>query len=169
MMEWQAEGDLIILFTDLNEDIRDRKTKQMLSTVGLVDIAMALHPQQPPATHNRGSALIDRIFVPVTLTKYCQAGYLAFGDTVPSDHHAMWLDIPAQLVCPHIAEPIEQPLACRLQCKDPRVVTKYNQILWELLHTSGMATRAQALAQAAKTRLTKCNKKSTIDKAAMEY
>ncbi len=102
----------------------------MLSSVGLVDIAMALHPQQPPATHNQGCTPIDGIFIPVTLTEYCQVGYLAFGDAILSNHHAVWLDILAQLVCPHVVEPIEWPLAHRLQCKDPKVVTKYNQILY---------------------------------------
>jgi len=57
------------------------------------------------------------------------------------------------------------------QCKDPRVVTKYNQILWELLHTSSMATRAQVLAKEAKTQLTQMqqNGYEIINKAAMEY
>ncbi len=89
MMEWQAEGDLIILVADLNKDICDWKITQMLRSVGLVDIVMALHWQQPPATHNQGSTPINRIFVPVTLTEYCQVGYLVFGDAVPSNHCTM--------------------------------------------------------------------------------
>jgi len=100
MMEWQAEGYLIILFADLNKDIRDQKVKQMLSSAGLVDIAMTLHQQQPPATHNWGSTPIDGIFILVTLTEYCQVGYLAFGEAILSNHCAVWLDILAFLCVP---------------------------------------------------------------------
>jgi len=67
ILEWQAEGDLIILSADLNKDIRDQKIQSMLRAVGLIDITTALHTQQLLATHNRGSLPIDSIFVPVTL------------------------------------------------------------------------------------------------------
>jgi len=171
VLEWQVEGDLIILSTDLNKDIRDQKIQTMLKTVGLVEITTALYMQQAPATHNRGSLPIDGIFMPVTLLDLCHEGYLVFGDEVPSNHQVVWLDIPMQSVCPMKSEPIECPIACWLQFKDPRVVTKYNQILWELLSSSGMAARAQALMMEVKSRLSQTQQAEykAIDKAAMEY
>jgi len=62
---------------------------------------------------------IDSIFVPVTLLELCQVGYLAFGAAVPSDHRVVSVDIPSQSVCSIKLEPIEWPIAQRLQCKDP--------------------------------------------------
>jgi len=52
ILDWQAEGDLIILAVDLNKDIRDQKIQTMLKTVRLIAITTALHTQQPLATHN---------------------------------------------------------------------------------------------------------------------
>ena len=46
------EGNLVILAADLNKDIQDQKIQTMLKTVGLIAITMALHMQQPLATHN---------------------------------------------------------------------------------------------------------------------
>ncbi len=101
------EGNLVILAADLNKDIQDQKIQTMLKTVGLIAITMALHMQQPLATHNRGSLPIDGIFVPVTLLKICQVGYLTFGEAVPSNHQAVWVDILSHSVCSIKSEPIE--------------------------------------------------------------
>jgi len=169
--KWQAEGDIIILSINLNEDIRDLKIQTMLRSVGLIEVTMVLHTQKPPATHNQGSLPINSIFVPVTLLKQCWMRDLAFGNAVPSDHQAVWLNIPAQCMCLVKLEPIARPLAHCLQCKDPRVVTKYNQTLWELLSSSSMVGWAQVLASKAKSRLsqTQQSKYKAINKVAMEY
>jgi len=79
---------------------------------------------------------------------------LAFGAAVPSDHRALWLDIPAKYVCPLEREKIERPPARRLHCKDPRVVAQYNKILWESLNTSGLALKARNLEQGITNRMT---------------
>ncbi len=84
--EWQAEGDSIILVVDMSDDIRDPEICNLLQSVGSIEVSTNLHVTHPPATHNQGSVPIDRIFIPLTLLKHCQAGYLAFGDGVPSDH-----------------------------------------------------------------------------------
>jgi len=126
--------------------------------------------QQLPATHNQGSALINGIFVPITLLKHCQTGFLAFGNVVPSDHHAVWIDIPAHCVCPTELEEIVHPCACCLQCKDPHIVHKYKQLLWEL-HQNRIATRAQFLALETKSQLSQTQQAEykKIDKATTEY
>jgi len=117
----------------------------MLWTVGLADCPTTQH-QQPPAMHNRGSNPIDGIFLPISLLDHCQSSYLAFGNAVPSNHQVLWLDIPSQCICPIKNVTIEHPLAQHLQCQDPRVVLKYNTILWDSLQHSGMAAWAQLLA-----------------------
>jgi len=134
-------------------------------------VSTNLHLTQPPAAHNRGSAPIDGIFIPLTLLKHCQAGYLAFGDGVPSDHQALWLDIPTQCICPVETELIARPLARRLQCKDPWVVTRYNQTLSTLLKEDNLEARACTLASEEKICLTKNQQEhyEAINKAATEY
>jgi len=87
-MEWQVEGDSIILVADMNDDIRDPEIHTLLQSVFLIEVSTNLHATQPPATHNWGSAPIDGIFIPLTLLEHCHAGYLAFGDGVPSNHQA---------------------------------------------------------------------------------
>jgi len=109
--EWQAEGDSIILAADMNNDIQDPEISTLLLSVGLIEVSMNLHLTNPPATHNCGSAPIDGIFIPLTLLEHCKAGYLAFGNGIPSDHRALWLDIPTQCVCPVETEMIARPPA----------------------------------------------------------
>jgi len=171
IMEWQAEGDSIILAADMNNDIRDPEICTTLRSVGLIEVSMNLHVTQPPATHNQGSAPIDGIFIPLTLLEHCQAGYLAFGDGVPSNHWALWLDIPTQCICPVETEMIARPPAWQLQCKDPQVVTRYNQTLLTLLKEDNLEARACTLASEVKICLTKSQQEhyEAINKAATEY
>jgi len=106
----------------------------------------------------------------MTIVDQCSTGYLAFGEALPSNHWALWLDLPAQLVNLTQQEAIEWPLARRLHCRDPQVVKKYNEVLWEALNTSGLAARAAALQQQVAGRLTLRQQEEyeSIDKAATE-
>jgi len=90
----------------MNDNIRNPEISNMLQSVGLIKASTNLHFTQPPATHNHGSAPIDGIFILLTLLGHCKAGYLAFGDGFPSDHRALWLDIPTQCICPVETEKI---------------------------------------------------------------
>jgi len=94
----------------MNDDIRDPEISNMLWSIGLIEASMNLHSTNPPATHNCGSALINGIYIPLSLLEHCKAGYLAFGNGIPSDQ-VLWLDIPIQCVCPVETEMIAQPLA----------------------------------------------------------
>jgi len=101
----------------------------------------------------------------------CILGYLEFGEAVPSNHRALWLDIPTQYVCPLEKDTIEQPLARHLHCKDPRVVAKYNKLLWESLNSSDLAHRASNLAQQVPFRLSQSQQVQyeSIDHAATKH
>jgi len=79
--------------------------------------------------HNRGQTPIDGIFAPPSLIESIKAGYLAFREGIPSDHQALWVDLPLASIG-WFTIPASVPLkAQRLQCKDPRVVDQYNQEL----------------------------------------
>jgi len=124
----------------------------------------------PLATHNCGSLPIDGIFLPITLIDHCESGYLEFGDAIPSGHRALWLDILAHYICPVEKEVIERPMARRLHCKDPQVVTRYNNLLWESLQSTQLAWRASELSQQTSMRLTQSQQieYESIDKATTE-
>jgi len=99
ILTWQAKGDTVILAADMNEDVRSLAIQDMLWAVGLVDGPTTLHAS-PPVTYNRRTNPIDGIFLPSNLVDHCDSGYLAFSTAVPSDHRALWLDIPAKYMCP---------------------------------------------------------------------
>jgi len=102
----------------------------------------------------------QQYFLPIMLLEHCQTGYLAFCDAMPSNHHAVWIDIPTQCVCPTEPEAIAHPLAHHLQCKDPCIVQKYNPLLWEQLHKNRIAAQAQALILETTSRLSQTSKLS---------
>jgi len=93
-----------------------------------------LHPNQPPPTFQCGSQPIDGIFIAPQLLAQGAGGYLGFGDVVPSDHCAIWVDLHLPELCPHHQEGYVKPCMHRLQCKDLRVVEHYNQILLDILN-----------------------------------
>ncbi len=109
ILEWQAKGDMVILIVDMNKDVRWPKIQKLLQSVGLVDGPTMQH-RSPPATHNHGSIPINGIFLPIMLVDQCRMGYLEFREAIPSNHRALWLDIPAHYVCPLEKEASEQPL-----------------------------------------------------------
>jgi len=139
---------------DMNDGVRSQTIQQKMRLSGLVE-GPTTHHRHPPATHNRGSLPIDGIFLPNALLNHCELGYLDFGEAIPRDHRALWIDIPAQYICPEGTEAIERPIARCLHCKDPRVVvSRYNDILWESLQETKMAQCAQELLKQAGVRLT---------------
>jgi len=80
--------------------------------MGLVDAVTGQHGQLGPNTHNRGTNPIDGIFIPIALLPNVSSGYFAFGEGIPSDHRALWIDIPlAALGWFNVPEPI--PLKAR--------------------------------------------------------
>jgi len=75
----------------------------------------------------------------------CHASYLAFGEGVPSDHRAVWMDIPSALL--HMSQDnyLVKASTRRLQCADPRVVLRYNTLLHERLTLANAFNPVQML------------------------
>jgi len=113
--------------------------------MGLVEAIMAIHGNNGPNTHNRGKNPIDRIFTPWTLAQSLTSGYYAFGEGIPSNHRALWIDIPLATLG-WFTVPSSIPLkAWRLQCKDPRIIEYYNKELHKLLAQHRLVKRLQVL------------------------
>jgi len=82
--EWQYSGTLL---------------SEMFAEVGLVKVITKLHGTAiAPATHQWGRLPINRIYVSKHLQDEAKAGYLTFGEGVPSDHRELWLNLPAENV-----------------------------------------------------------------------
>jgi len=72
-------------------------------------------------------------------------GYHSFGNVIPSDHQAIWLDLHLSEICPLHQEGHIKPWACRLQCKDPRVVACYNNTLLDILKQKSLQQQINQL------------------------
>jgi len=152
--KWQADGKTIILVADFNEDVQSAELTQFFWQFDLIEVLTKLNQGRPPATHNRGSRPIDGVFIPIPLLRHACGGYLKFGEGILRDHRAIWLDLLVDLVCHRQAAlPVWAP-AHQLQCKDPRIVQKYNEILRSRLQLNNiLACLTQLETQALSGRL----------------
>ena len=91
-----------------------------------------------PATQQRGSCLIDGIFISNTISMI-KGGFLPFGE-FPSDHRAIWMDITFENAFGYKMPNIITPKARRLKSDDPKVRNNWiklykNFIAQHNLHT----------------------------------
>jgi len=92
--QWTLEGDTVIVLADINEDIRTEPITSAFRQMGLRETMTTQHGIQGPNTYNRGTNPIDGIFIPTHLLQEVTSGYLTFREGIPSNHQALWLDIP---------------------------------------------------------------------------
>jgi len=118
---------------------------QWATNLGLVEAITWMHNHHPPPTFQRGSCPIDSIFMAPQLLAQVAGGYLSFGDAVPSNHWAIWVDLHLLEMSSKIAEGYVKLGTCRSQYKDPRIVTWYNQILLETLAPHNVLHQIQQL------------------------
>ena len=72
-----------------------------------------------------GYSPIDGIFISDGILIEA-GGYFAFGTAILSNRQALWIDINVRQVLGDVTPPIFHANARRLQCRDPRIVQKYN-------------------------------------------
>jgi len=145
LQTWQELGDHILLLMDYNDDIESPTVRQWAAQLGLVEAITYLHPTGAPPTYQHGSRPIDGIFAAPQLLAQAAGGYLSFGDAVPSDHRAIWLDLHLPEICPPQQADHVKPRARRLQCKDPRVVSRYNTVLLDIIMQQNIPDRLSQL------------------------
>jgi len=143
--QWTSEGDIVIILADINEDIRTEPIRSTFQQMGLVEAVTGQHGQIGPNTYNRGTNPIDGIFIPNALLPHVSSGYLTFGEGIPSDHRALWIDIPLEALG-WFTIPESIPLkARRLKCNDPRVIKTYNDTLLHQLEVQHLTQRLERL------------------------
>ena len=121
-----------------------------------------------PATTTTGSKPVDGILTGPMLHNQ-SSGYLAF--TEFSNHCGLWIDIPLELVFGQSArQQFVPPQARRLQCKDPRVVARYNTIMKEGVEKGKLMERSFALEASIKGPITESQAQEyeALDKLRME-
>jgi hypothetical protein len=123
IVTWKEAGKSIILMVDLNDNVRSSNTAKALQRLGLHDIITKTHRSNTP-TYQRGSTTIDGIFVSSEIVP-TQCGYLRS----TSDHLCAWMDLDMKLLF-EVNSNAETKKIRRLQCTDPRTVSKYNKALW---------------------------------------
>ena len=140
-------GDQILLAMDANEPslwTPVNPISEAFSGLATVDLHLDRHDRATaPATHNRGSRPIDCVLGSTSLSGSA-SGYLPFGSG-PGDHRPLWVDLSTYSIF-GTGSRVHQPTSARkLQCRDPRVMKKYQTALRGHYDTHRLATRAFAL------------------------
>ena len=115
---------------------------------GLTEAITYKHGQDPPETYYRGSHSIDGIF----MSQYflgVKGGYLEYGKC-PGDHRGIWVDIPQELFLGYRVPNIPISKIRRLNCQDPRTVSKYQETLHKIYCNQRIYNRIYDLREAAK-------------------
>jgi len=147
VQQWQTEGDTIIVMADMNEDVEAEDIAAFCRETQLVEAINHLHGTSPTPTHQRGSKVIDGIFIPRTLLAEARGGFLPFGEVTISNHRAVWLDILARYFQMLDNQDIVWPSGQRLKCQDPRIVQKYNDFLVQAIEQEHIMQKITQLYQ----------------------
>jgi len=143
----RGRGDTIFILANINEDIHKESIQAIFWWMGMAEAMITQHGDNGPNTHNCSSTPIDRIFLPTPLIPAIHSGYLAFGEGIPSDHRAMWIDIPVvALGWFQVPELVPLKAWC-LKCEDPRIVQWYNDALHKTLQDQNIFQQLAKLAK----------------------
>jgi hypothetical protein len=148
MRTWREAGDCIIIGMDANEDVRNPSLVSFFKTFGMREAILERHASEssPPATYQRNMnrVPIDGIWCNRTLTAV-HAGYFAFGDAIPSDHRALWIDFTVEEVLGQDSPPLTKPSARKLKANDPRLVNTYNKRATKAVKKTGLDAQLSEL------------------------
>ena len=91
--KWKEDGDQIILFADINQNVRSPAIVEAFAEVQMRDLLAERHGPHMPFTHFDGSEPVDGVWATPGITVE-QGGMLPFGEGTPgSDHRMTWIDI----------------------------------------------------------------------------
>ena len=97
IMKLQAENHEVVLNIDVNESFDSGKggVAKLISITKLIDPIACTHGSKNiPNTHQRGTKIIDFIFISPKLYKYQRAcGITQFNQVSPSDHRGSFIDV----------------------------------------------------------------------------
>ena len=98
----QNEGHEIIIFGDINDEVRDStRVKEFLESCDLINVMTEKHPNHIlPTTYDRGSKCLDLMGMSKSIDPRAihKCGILPFYHGMPSDHRAFYLDVKAEFL-----------------------------------------------------------------------
>jgi hypothetical protein len=169
----QHNGHQIILNIDNNEDLymhagslhplpynpdlihqhktHDASLHTLSNTCGLINSLGVCHSDRPfHPTYIRGEKRIDFMLVPASLqNSVIGSGILPYNTIFHGDHRPCFLDFDADQLFAGDTPPLAPPCCRSLQLHDPRLVTKYKEVLHHQLEYHRILDRVQELEKAA--------------------
>ena len=130
LSKFQADGDLLIVCGDMNQDVLSPEIQTYFSSLSLCNLIFSRHdPSSAPATMSRNEShvSVDGVWASPNLD-LIHGGYLPF-DVFPGDHRPIWFEISYTQAFGQSLPKIWRPQARRLQLRDPRCVKRYNNLL----------------------------------------
>ena len=123
----QKRNEQIVLCLDLSENTARTNgpiQQTLMHTNDLTDALKHKHGSDTPATHNRGSHMINAIFVSDSLLDIEKAGWLRFGKGI-GDHRIAYVYIKLEYLINKDKYEIITSTARRLQVKNEKAVRRY--------------------------------------------
>jgi hypothetical protein len=133
---WVTQGFQIIVTGYFNEDVRGNTIKSFFNQFGMKELIITQHGTNAPNTYLDGSVPIDGIFG-TTGIQAVFSGYLAFAWGMYSDHRTLWVDLDTSTILGTKSIPMWKPQARRLQCRDPKLIKKFNKERLKHANTNG--------------------------------
>jgi hypothetical protein len=166
ILQWQADGNEIIMMLDANEPmgIEEEGNQYLTTTCNLTDI----HAHRCPnisnmATYARGSKRIDFILISKNLVnKVTGAGFLPFFQGIESDHRGAFVDFDEKQLFHGKTPVLYTHAARRLTSKLPRAVKPYKTELWNRLQAHNITNRSNNIAAEAKLKPQKKNSNTNL-------
>ena len=150
LQEAYSAGEQVLLALDANEPtlwMPNNAFDQALAPLSMTNLQFNRHDRSSaPPTHNRGSRPIDAMFGSSPSLTGSKCGYFPFG-VAPGDHRALWVDLPLADVFGVVSSPSVPRVARRLQCRDPRVVKRYQTTLQSFYDQHDLPSRTFHLEQ----------------------
>jgi len=126
--QWLADGDLLIVGLDANEDIDTGDTAHWMQTWGLTNALRRTHPQRPrvaTCNKNRNNIPIDGIWISPGL-QISAAGMTGFGELHPDpDHRILWIDVTTSSLFGFQAPPPDKRPLHSIPLHNPTAIKKY--------------------------------------------
>ena len=149
---WHDQGKRVVIGMDANTDVTGAELTRWAADHMLFEVIADRHSPLP-ATFDRGSKAIDGIFASSAFAAP-RSGMLGFGEGIPSQHRAVWIDLTFEALTGHPEPLIVRPTARRLRLNDPRVVNRYTKSVKKHFHRHNLFSRATTLFSATEGHLT---------------
>lgn len=121
---WIENRELIILSSNMNEDVRSKILEEFAEEVRLINVILKKHEDKsPPAMYNWNQQRqpIDGIWVS-TMIQCEGTSFLPFDHGIRSDHWGIWVDITYEEVLGFAYPPMDCGSRRKLNLKDSKLV-----------------------------------------------